>query len=157
MLIKDIMKKPVFTVERFDSALKAYRLMKEKGIRRLPVVESGRLAGIVTEGDIREAKPSALSHLAGEAEDEVLRHTDVNDIMTRKVVTVLPDEPVERAALLMARHKIGGIPVMERNELVGIVTATDILGFFSTLLSADSGDIEAEKYSGHPMAMTGGT
>lgn len=139
MLIKDIMKKPVITVKPSDSALKAYRLMQEKNIRRVPVVESGKLAGIITDRDIREAKPSALADLPDKASDDILRYTEVERLMTKDVITVLSDDPVEQAALLMARNKIGGVPVMEKNELVGIVTETDIFRLFTTLFGAEPG------------------
>lgn len=139
MLIKDIMSKPVVAIKPKESAFTAYRLMQEHKIRRLPVLDSNRLVGIVTERDIREARPSAIAHLPQEASEDILRITQVNQIMAKQVVTVISDDPVEQVALLMASHKIGGIPVMEKDQVVGIVTETDIFRLFTTLFGAEPG------------------
>ncbi len=139
MLIKDIMSKPVITVKPGDSAFTAYKLMQEHKIRRLPVLDSHRLVGIVTERDIREARPSAVTHLPENASLDILRITEIKQIMAKDVVTVISDDPVEQAALLMIQHKIGGIPVMEKGHLVGIITETDIFRLFATMFGAEPG------------------
>jgi len=139
MLIKDIMSKPPITVEASQSAYDAYLLMREKKIRRIPVMRHGKLVGIVTDRNIREAKPSSLAHLPEYASAEVLRETEIEKIMTKGVITVISDDPVEQAAVLMTQHKIGGVPVMEKDKVVGIITETDIFRLFTNLFGAEPG------------------
>lgn len=89
------------------------RLLKERQIRRVPVVDDGALAGIVSLGDLREAREQHES-------------APVEQIMTREVITVRPDDTLRVAAQRMLEHKIGGLPVLDKGELVGIITESDI-------------------------------
>lgn len=100
--------------------------MKECNIHRLPVVDEGRLVGIVTLGDIREASPSDAHSLTIYELNYLIARLTVGEIMTRDPITVTPEMSIEAAARLMLEHKIGGLPVMEGDRLVGIITETDI-------------------------------
>jgi len=107
--------------------MEAADLMKREGIRRLPVVDKkGRLVGIVTQGDIQEASPSDATSLSIWELNYLLARITLEEIMTREVVTISPDTPVEEAAVLMREKKVSGLPVVEDNKLVGIITESDI-------------------------------
>jgi CBS domain-containing protein len=105
----------------------AHHLMKEKGIRRLPVVSKGKLVGIVTWGDIREASASDATTLDVYELYTLLEKLPVSQFMTRNPITVHTITTIARAAQLMLEHKIGGLPVVDRHHrLVGIITESDI-------------------------------
>jgi acetoin utilization protein AcuB len=124
--VRDWMTPDPVTVDPGLSVSGAYRLMKERGIRRLPVVEGDRLVGIVTFGDLREAVASPEANLnIFEMAFHMERFT-VMQIMTHQVVTVAPDTPVEVACELMLKYKIGGLPVVADGRLAGILTESDI-------------------------------
>lgn len=107
MLVRDVMKSPVLTVGPEATLEEAYKLLLERGIRHLPVVEEGRLVGIVTDRDIR----LATSHL--NPKGPCPGCTRVGEVMTREVVTAHPLDPVEEAARVMRERKIGCLPVLE--------------------------------------------
>jgi acetoin utilization protein AcuB len=124
--VRDWMTLDPVTINPGLSVSGAYRLMKERGIRRLPVVEGDRLVGIVTLGDLRAAVASPEANLnIFEMAFHMERFT-VRQIMTHQVVTVTPDTPIEVACELMLKHKIGGLPVVAAGRLVGILTESDI-------------------------------
>lgn len=111
----------------------AHKLMQESHIRRLPVVERGKLVGIVTLGDVREAEPSAATTLSIYELHYLLAKLTVERIMTRNPLTVAPDATIGEAARLMLENKIGGLPVLEprTGKLVGIITESDIFRIFA--------------------------
>ncbi len=110
-----------------DPLSSAQRLMQAGKFRRLPVVADGRLVGIVTLRDLQR-------YLA------VLDSTKVQAAMSRPVVTVSPIDTIERAAQLILKKKIGGLPVVDGDDLVGIVTYTDVLETFLDVLGASDGE-----------------
>jgi acetoin utilization protein AcuB len=130
MLVEKRMKPDPVTVSPQDSFRHAMSLIRQKGIRHLPVVEAGRPVGIVTDRDIRQASPSAATSLEIHELHYLLEKVKVQEIMTRKVYTVTPDTPIEDAARLMLTHRIGGLPVVRGDMVVGIITETDILSAF---------------------------
>lgn len=139
MLIRDIMTTNPIIVEPSLPLHDAMQFMKDKKIRRLPVVSKGMLVGIVTDRDIREATPSKATSLSIWELSYLLSRTTVGEIMKHPVVTISPDAPVERAALLMNKHKIGGLPVVEGTKVTGIITESDIFRLFTTMWGADAG------------------
>jgi len=131
------MTRPVITVRPETPIQDALQLMRTDHIRRAPVVdEQGRLVGIVAERDLLEASPSDATSLSIWEVHYLLSKITVERIMTRTVVTVTEDTPIEEAARVMADNKIGGLPVMRDNEVVGIVTETDLFKVFLELLGA---------------------
>jgi len=104
----------------------AHRLIKDRHIRRLPVMDSGRLVGIVTLGDIRETEPSPATSLSIHELNYLLDQLPVEKFMTRDPITVLPMTTIQEAASLMLTYKISGLPVMDGGQLVGIITESDI-------------------------------
>lgn len=121
MLVKDVMRSPVLSVGPEWTLEDAYRFLLEKGIRHLPVVEGGKVVGIITDRDIR----LATSHL--NPKGPCPGCTQVGEVMTREVITAHPLDPVEEAARVMRERKIGSLPVLEDGALVGIVTGIDLL------------------------------
>lgn len=133
------MSKDVVTVSSSVTILEAQRIMRESRIRRLPVVEEGKLVGIVTYNDLLEASPSKATTLSRFELTYLLSKMTVAEIMTRHVITVAPDTPIEEAALIMQKHQIGGLPVVEREEIVGIITESDIFEVFVETLGVREG------------------
>lgn len=126
-LVKDWMTREVITLSPEVGVLEAGNLMRQKNVRRLPVVQHGRLVGIVTYGDVREAKPSTTSSLSAWEVNYLLARLTVGEIMTANPLTISPEATIGEAAHLMYTHKVSGLPVLNANqELVGIVTESDI-------------------------------
>lgn len=126
MLVRDWMTRPVYTLTLKTPIAEAHKIMKDKAIRRLPVIHDGELVGIVTLGDVREASPSDATTLNIWELNYLWAQLTVERIMTTTVITLRPDESMLNAAELMFKHKISGLPVMESGALVGIVTESDI-------------------------------
>lgn len=115
----------------------AEALMREKKVHRLPVVDKkGQLVGIVSESDLLNARPSSVTTLSIWEVTYMLSQITVGQVMTRKVITVDVDCPIEEAARLMRQHSIGGTPVLRDGKLVGIITESDIFDIFLELLMA---------------------
>jgi len=133
MQVQEWMNRDVVTVTPDESFRTAMHLIRQKGIRHLPVVEGKRLVGIVTDRDLRQAAPSGATSLSIHELHYILEKVTVRDIMTKQVVTIRPDQTVEDAALLLLGHRIGGLPVVREGELIGIITETDILQAFLQL------------------------
>ena len=135
MLIRERMTpNPIITISPETSVTDALQLMREKKIRRLPVIDKhGHLAGIVAERDLLYASPSPATSLSIWEIHSLLAKLTVERVMTREVITVTEETPIEEAARIMADHKIGGLPVMRDNGLVGIITETDLSKVFVQL------------------------
>jgi CBS domain-containing protein len=126
--VRDIMSSPAITVGPETTLPAANALMKEKQIRHLPVVEKGRLVGIVSRGDLREASISASINADQYELHFLLNKLTVGKLMTRKVRTVTPDALVVDAAEMMTEQKIAGLPVLDADgAVIGIVTESDLL------------------------------
>jgi CBS domain-containing protein len=126
-LVKEWMNSPVTSVTTQTPISQAHQIMKEQGIRRLPVVDDGKLVGIITIGDVREASPSDATTLSIWELNYLWAQLTVDKVMTRAVTTVAPDAPLIDAAQLMLDHKVSGLPVVDADgQLVGIITESDI-------------------------------
>ena len=137
MLIKERMSRPVITINADASMKDALDLMGRERIRRLPVVNKrGQLVGIVTETDLAKASPSDATTLSKFEVRTLLDKIKVEELMTSKVVTITEDTPIEEAARIMADSEISGLPVMRDNNLVGMITETDLFKLFLELFSA---------------------
>jgi acetoin utilization protein AcuB len=116
----------------------ARNLMVSRNIRHLLVVDSQRLVGIVTDRDIRLNLPSRATSLSVWELNYLLAQLTVGAVMTSAVIVVQPDREAGAAARLMLDHKIGALPVMDGQALVGIVTETDFLRAFVSLLETSA-------------------
>jgi len=131
MIVERRMRRDIVWVDEEDSMKKAIDLLKEKGIRHLPVLRNGeKLTGIVSDRDVKAASPSTATSLEVREIYHLLDQVKIKEIMTKKPYTVSPTTPVEEAALIMREKKIGALPVMEKGNLAGIITETDILDSF---------------------------
>ncbi|MEZ4593501.1 MAG: CBS domain-containing protein [Chloroflexota bacterium] len=126
-LVKDWMSRDVITAVPTLGLLDADALMREHNIRRLPVVENGRLVGIVTYGDVREARPSAANSLSTWEMNYLLASLNLAEVMTRQPKFISPEATIGEAADLMLANRISALPVVDGNDaLVGIITESDI-------------------------------
>ncbi len=134
MRIRDMMTRNPITVESETFVLDAQRIMKENNIRRLPVMEKGKLIGIVTKHDLLEASPSPATSLSIHELNYLLSKMKVKEIMKKNPVTISPDTPFEEALRIGQEKKIGSFPVVENGKLVGIATESDLVRFLTRAL-----------------------
>lgn len=136
MLVKERMSHPVITVKPDMPIMEAMNLMREEHIRRLPVVKDNKLVGIVSDKDLLNASPSDATSLSVWEINYLLSQITIGDVMTKKVLTVSEDTPIEEAARFMADNKIGGLPVMRDGRIVGLITETDLFKVFLEMMGA---------------------
>lgn len=129
------------TISPDASLAEASERMKREKVRRYPVLDQhGKLVGIISRDDVLHASPSVVSTLSIWEMNYLLTQVKVKDVMTKKVITVTEDTPLEEAARIMLEHKIGGLPVLRGEALVGIITESDIFRVFTEVLgSAEPG------------------
>lgn len=132
LLVKDSMARAVVTLTPESTAGEALALCRERRIRHLPVVEDGRLVGIVSDRDLRSATPA----LGDPERAAALGEIRVGDVMAREVVTAAPDDPIDAAANTMRERGINCLPILDGDDLVGIVTSSDVMESLVFLLGA---------------------
>ncbi len=138
MLVRETMTPNPVVVHPNASFADAMDLLRAKKIRRLPVVnDAGALVGIVVEKDLLKASPSPATTLSVYEIPYLLSRLKIKDIMTKRVITVEEDWPLEEAARVMVEHKIGCLPVMRGNKVVGIITETDIFRAMTQALGGE--------------------
>lgn len=144
MLVHEWMTKNVITVTADTSMMKASRLMKEKRVGRLPVVdEKNHVVGMVSDRDIKDASPSKATTLDTHELYYLLSEMKVKDIMTRNPVCVKKNDSVERTAILMTQGRFGGVPVVDDdNTLCGIITDNDIFKLLISITGIKIGGIQ---------------
>ena len=127
MLVKDRMTPNPVTITTDTSLKEALELVRSKSFRHLPVLdEDGKLAGIVTEKSLVYASPTSATSLSVFEVDYILSCTKIGQVIQGEIITVGPDLPIEEAARVMVDHRIGCLPVVEGDELIGIISDTDI-------------------------------
>lgn len=134
MYVRSRMTVNPFTVSPDTMIADALELMREKNINRVPVVKDGKLVGIITERKLMEVSPSSATSLSIFEINYLLSKTKVEDVMTKKVVTVSPDDLLEVAALKMRDNNVGGLPVVENGKVVGIITESNIFDAFIEIM-----------------------
>jgi acetoin utilization protein AcuB len=132
-LVREWMTPNPVTVLPTTRVTEAYELMRERQVRRLPVVEGGKLIGIVTLGDLRRVNVDTDNTEASKMRVEL--------VMTRDPLTVIPDTTLRDAAKVMIRHKVSGLPVMDGNAVVGMITESDI---FRAIMLEDMPELAPE-------------
>ncbi len=133
MLVKGWMTSDVITIDEDTSMMKASQIMKENSVRRLPVMHKGKLVGMITDRDIKEASPSKATTLDVHELYYLLSELKVKDIMKKNLFTIGPEDTVEKAAVKMLEHRISGLPVVnDKGKVVGVITQGDI---FKVLVS----------------------
>jgi acetoin utilization protein AcuB len=128
------MTKNPITVDSETLVLDAQKIMKERNIRRLPIVDKGKLVGIVTQHDLLEASPSPATSLSIHELNYLLSKMRVKEIMKKNPVILAPDTPFEEALRIGLEKKIGSFPVVDKGKVVGIATESDIVRFLTRAL-----------------------
>lgn len=137
-LVRDWMTKEVVTIKPETSLAEAHKLMIEKRVRRLPVVDQDRIVGIVTLGDVRGAEPSRASSLSVWEMNDLLAKLKVFEIMTRQPKTIGQNASIGEVARIMLDKKFSGLPVVDdAGYLVGIITESDIFRLVASEWSKD--------------------
>jgi len=135
MFVKEFMTPDPITITPDTAVPAALRLMAEKKIRRLPVVDNrGKLVGIVSDKDLLHASPSPATSLAIWEITDLMSRLKVEKVMTRNVISVTEDTPLEEAALIMADKRIGSLLILRDKKLVGIITESDLFRVLLDLL-----------------------
>jgi acetoin utilization protein AcuB len=138
------MSHPVITVEPDMPIMDALNLMKTKQIRRLPVVDgNNKLIGIVSNEDLLNAGPSDATSLSVWEINYLVGKITVKKVMTKKVLTVSEDTPIEEAARIMVDNKVGGLPVMRGKEIAGVITESDLFKILLELMGARESGVRA--------------
>jgi acetoin utilization protein AcuB len=127
MLVRKKMQKNITTITKDERMTTAKKILKEKNIRHLPVVEGKKLIGLVTNMDIRKSEASSATSLEIRELHYLLDKITVGEIMTRNVITISPDISIEEATTLLHDNKIGCLPVIEDGNLVGLLTEGDVM------------------------------
>ena len=137
MLVKSRMSKYPLTIAPDESLSDAHSYMREQNVRHLPVVKSdNKLLGLIAEDDLLKAEPSSATSLSVWEIHHLLMEVKVKSVMVKDVITTTEDTPIEEAAHLMLDHKIGSLPVLRDDMLVGIITESDIFRTFMELFAA---------------------
>jgi acetoin utilization protein AcuB len=136
MFVGERMSRPVISVTPETPINEALAMFRQEHIRRAPVMKDGKLVGIVSERDLLNASPSPVTTLSIWEMHYLISKVTVNQVMSKKVITVDQDTPIEEAARIMADKKIGGVPVVYDGKVVGIITETDLFKIFLELMGA---------------------
>lgn len=136
MFVGERMSHPVITVTPETPVHDALAMFKKEHIRRAPVVKDGKMIGIVSERDLLNASPSPVTSLSVWEMNYLISKVTVKQVMSKKIISVDVNTPIEEAARIMADKKLGGLPVMRSGKLVGIITETDLFKIFLELMGA---------------------
>lgn len=148
MKVKDRMSGNVSTVQLDGSLTEAFRIMKENNIRRLPVMDNNKMVGIVTLSDLNRAAPSSATSLSIHELNYILAKTKIKDILPKKqkLLTVSSESFIETAACIMRQNTVSGLPVVNGEELVGMITETDIFDAFIDILGVNKPHCRIDVY-----------
>jgi acetoin utilization protein AcuB len=124
MLIRDIMTKPVMTAPSKTPIGEATKLMKDRRLGRLPVVDDDKLVGLVTKGRLEHHFPKVHAHTLWQI-SHLIQQTTLADVMERNVVTIAPDATIEQAVALAQAKKVGSLIIVEKGKVIGIATTND--------------------------------
>ncbi|HFI0003423.1 TPA: CBS domain-containing protein [Streptococcus suis] len=130
MSVKDFMTRKVVYISPETTIAHAADLMREQDLHRLPVIENDKLVGLVTEGTIAEVSPSKATSLSIYEMNYLLNKTKVKDVMIKDVITVSAYASLEDATYLMYKNKVGILPVVDNDQLYGVITDRDIFAAF---------------------------
>lgn len=132
LLVEDVMSTDVFTLERNDKLSIADDVMKQKRIRHIPILDSdGQLSGIITQRDLFRGILLRSLGFGSRAEEKMLESYSVKDAMKEDLITTTPDTPIADAARLMLSNKIGCLPVLDGERLVGLISEADFVKQFA--------------------------
>lgn len=144
MFTKLWMQQDVTQIHTDTSLSEAQTIIDNHKFRHLPVTEEKKLVGIITRNDINKALPSPVDSSISSQEQIIASQTKVGSFMTRNPITVGPMEPLENVASLLRTYKIGAIPVIEDEALIGIITESDIFDAFMAIMEGEKNDVRIE-------------
>jgi acetoin utilization protein AcuB len=136
MFVGERMSRPVISVSPDAPINDVLAMFKKEHIRRAPVIKNGKMVGMVTGTDLINASPSSVTTLSIWEMHYLISKVTVKNVMSKKVITVDKDTPIEEAARIMTDQKIAGLPVMDGKKVVGIITETDLFKVFLELMGA---------------------
>ncbi len=132
--VRDLMKRQVVTIGPDEPIINAIKAMEAGIFRRIPVVEGSMLVGIITDRDLRQATSSPVIFHEVSYDEYLLTEINVGSCMTRKPITIRPDADIIEAARIVEDKKIGGLPVVDGDALVGIITVSDLINYLIGIL-----------------------
>ena len=136
MFVGERMSRPVISVSPDASINEVLAMFRKEHIRRAPVIKGGKLLGIVSDSDLLNASPSSATTLSVWELNYLISKVTVKDVMTKNVITIDKDTPIEEAARIMSDEKIGGLPVTSSGKVVGMITETDLFKMLLELMGA---------------------
>ena len=136
--VRDIMQEKIVTISAGDTLSTVEDIMTLGGVRHMPVVHRGTLVGVVSQRDLLRASLSNLTEFGTEQRRAFLQVVEITRVMSAPPVVISPDATIEQAARVLADRKIGCLPVLDGEALVGMVTETDVLAYFAGSIAADS-------------------
>ncbi len=136
MLVGERMSHPIISVTPDIPITTALNIMRQENVRRTPVIKDGELIGIVSDRDLLNASPSPATSLSIWEMNYLISKITVGDVMSKDVLTITTDTPIEHAARIMADNKIGGMPVLKDGKVVGVITETDLFKIFLEIMGA---------------------
>ncbi len=136
--VREFMTSPATSLAPDARLLDAALIFRRTGIRHVPIVQSGRVVGLVTDHDVYRFSPSLLSRITQDEYNAIFENTPLERVMTRDPVTVSPDTPLREAAALLYERKLGCLPVVENGRLAGIITVSDMLVVLQRVLGDDA-------------------
>lgn len=143
MLVKNWMSKPAITIDENESMNDAIKMLKKHNIRMLPVMRKGKLVGIITDRDLKRASASDATSLEIHELLYLLSNIKIKNIMTKNPVVVPPDYTIEETAEVLLKHKISGVPVVDKyGDVVGIITQNDIFRIIISLTGVEKKGIQ---------------
>ncbi|WP_130863971.1 CBS and ACT domain-containing protein [Bacilliculturomica massiliensis] len=136
MYVKDRMTKDPVSIQADAPINELIGLIRDKGLKRIPVLDGEKVVGIVTDGDVEKVSPTKATTLSVFEINYLLSKMTVKDAMSKKVFTITPDDLIEEAAIEMRANRISALPVVENGQLVGIVTESDLMDALIDMLGA---------------------
>lgn len=129
--VRDVMPHKMVTISAGDTLATVEDIMTLGRVRHMPVVHQGKLVGVVSERDLLRASLSNLSDFGGDERRAFLLVVEIKRVMSTPPIVISPDATVEEAARMMADRKIGCLPVVDGDDLIGLITETDVLRYFA--------------------------
>ena len=143
MQVQNWMSSDLITVEEDTPIIHVTKLLEENNIRHIPVTRDGKLVGLITDQEIKEAYPSKVTTMKAQELYYLLAELKARDVMRRNPVTIRPDETMEMAAVKMLEHKVTGLPVVsEKGELVGLITQGDVFRVLISITGIYQGGVQ---------------
>lgn len=136
MYVRDRMTKDPYSIQVGAGVTELMGLMREKKLKKVPVLDGDKVVGIVTDGDIEKVSPTKATSLSVFEINYLLSKITVKDAMSRNVYTISPDDLIEDAAVTMRANRINALPVVKDGKLVGIITESDLFDALIDLLGA---------------------